>query len=150
MMKKFLVIVSLLMCACGSPSEKEDKLLGNWYLIVNGYLVGLSFSDNFVYEADIISPLSNGIIGIEAEVGDYWVQDNQIFFTPAMASCLTHDHSSDSEIYDFPRHDNLRLVSSQGVLLFERLNPTNINTNSVGQYGCFDNNVLTPHPIERL
>jgi hypothetical protein len=150
MLKKITVIASLVMCACGSPSEPENNLNGKWYFNLNYYMLGLSFNDNSTYEIDLISPLNTGVIGIEAEVGDYSVQDNQIFFIPEYSSCLTHNHDPETVFYDFVRKDNLRLTFPQGVMLFERVPPATFNVNGAATFGCFDNDILTAYPIQKI
>jgi hypothetical protein len=152
-MKKILV-VALLTFACGSEDlGANDTLIGNWQfsVITNTnveYGVALSFTKDSTYSVAWGAQLSPSIIGVEGEGGNYIIDEKTIWFTPTNSSCPSHDHTPYSAVFSVEK-DMLQLANASGGVIYKRsenVTPANI----LVKFGCWDNDILTPHSIENL
>lgn len=137
---------------CEAEPTEREKIAGTWMLNTpDEYdcVVGFYFDENLTYEQDLVCSLVGGGYGIEARLGEWWVEDGQIRLHPTASSCGEYDSRKAVWLnYDMPSDNRLRFVSAEGVAVFERVPDGDGTGNVVAKFGCYDDSrTFTPGPI---
>jgi hypothetical protein len=118
----------------GCGGSEGDPLVGQWDLTdSNGCLRGLTITAGNAYEGDLICTLTDGTVGLDAELGAYSTSGNAITFNPSRASCA----DAVTNTFNWSLNQNqLSIIGTNGVLVFQKTAPSNGNGSAV--FGCYE------------
>lgn len=138
----------------GEPTDRE-KIEGTWVVATpDEYdcVLGFYFDGNLTYEQDIICSLEGGGYGIEARMGEWFVENGKLRLYPTASSCGEYDSRLPVWLtYDMPSDDRLRFVDEAGVVMLERVPDGDGAGSAVAKFGCYDESrAFTPMPIVEL
>lgn len=154
-----LGLAALAGCSGGDDdTEPNQALIGKWALDLPSSpgdacgLAGVFWETK--YEIDLICRLSDGSLGVEAEVGDYQADGKTLSTTPTHASCKQADrnHGPDSIAYGVSG-STLRIVTPSGAILLQKLtdDPNAVGTGTaVIHFGCANDDAFVYAPVEAL
>ena len=151
-MRKVLGMLGLLVsagCASDEPESVTERLRGTWLIedSIAGFecTSGLSFLDDARYEDDLLCSLEGGGYGLQSVLGYYSIDGNELALSPAKSTCAGWPADTKTARFELLSGDRaLRLVTSRGVAVLERLEATpGVNRDGSGSsssvpFGCFD------------
>jgi hypothetical protein len=150
---KRLFVVLVFLVGCGN-SEEPDVLAGTDWLIewteVTCVTV-VSFNQTGGYSTGLGCRLTDGSLGLDMETGSYTVSGTNLTTRTEQSTCpATASRVPDTVRFEMTP-DNLRIVTTDGILIFERTSTGGPVQGGAVALGCFDDQgYFIPGPLVTL
>ena len=133
---------------CGGAGDGGDEianLTGTWAVdLTASCAAGFTFAPADEYEIDVVCSLTDGTIGMQAQVGVYVQTADALYFNPRASTCAGTAPSAASYSVSGQR---LTIVDSTGILTLQRLTPSGAGA---ATFGCFMDGLFTERPLTQL